>query len=66
MSEQEWFRPQDKLPPENVVVDALNSHGQMTQLKWRRNLWWFADDSMYIYYVLTFWRLTSEKSGSGD
>lgn len=38
MSEQEWFRPQDKMPPENVVVDTLNLHGQMTQLKIMRGL----------------------------
>lgn len=57
VNEQEWFSPKHKLPPEGVVVDALNSAGQMTQLKLRKGLWWFADDSMYVYYVPTFWRL---------
>jgi hypothetical protein len=55
MSEQEWFSPKDKLPEEGVVVDTLNSSGQMTQLKRQGNLWFFADGSMYVYYVPTFW-----------
>jgi hypothetical protein len=56
MSEQDWHKPQDMLPPENEVVETLNSHGQMTPLKRQGNLWFFADGSMYVYYVPTFWR----------
>ena len=56
MSAQEWFSPKDQLPPDGLVVETLNSAGQMTELKRQGNLWWFADGSMYIYYVPTFWR----------
>lgn len=56
MSEQEWFSPKYKLPPDGVVVETLNSAGQMTQLKRQGNLWFFADGSMYAYYTPTFWR----------
>jgi hypothetical protein len=60
MSEQEWFSPYDKRPPDGVVVDTLNSAGQMSQLVLRGNMWWFADMSMYIYYVPKFWRIPPE------
>jgi hypothetical protein len=60
VSEQEWFNPYDKRPPDGVVVDTLNSAGQMTQLVLKGNMWWFADMSMYIYYVPKFWRIPPE------
>ena len=57
MSEQEWHNPDQLRPPDGVIVDTLNSAGQMTQLVLRGNMWWFADMSMYIYYVPKFWRI---------
>lgn len=64
MSEQEWFNPNDKRPPDGVIVDTLNSRGQMTQLVLRSNMWWFADMSMYIYYVPKFWRYPPKPENS--
>ena len=56
MSGQDWHRPQDVLPPNNEVVDTMDSAGHVQELKLMRNLWWFADGSMYVYYVPTFWK----------
>lgn len=63
-TEQEWFSPKDKLPPHGEVVDTLNSAGQMTQLKRVGNLWFFADGSMYVYYLPTFWRVRRSQEGA--
>jgi hypothetical protein len=52
----EWFRTDEKMPPEGLVVIVLNGpHEQM--LVFERGLWWLADRSMYVYFTPKLWRL---------
>lgn len=55
---QDWYRPQDKLPPNGVVVNVMLSHGEVTQLKRQGRLWFVPDGSTYVYYEPTFWQPT--------
>lgn len=59
-----WKRTVDKLLPEGVVVetkiDDANGVRSETKLKRQGRLWFFSDDSMYVYYTPTHWRETSE------
>jgi len=43
-------------PPENEVVSVMDSGGHVQELKKRGNLWWFPDDSMYVYFVPKMWK----------
>jgi len=60
MREQDWFSPKYKLPPEGVVVNTMNSVGQVSQLKRRGGLWFVPDGCMYVYYVPQFWKPIQE------
>jgi hypothetical protein len=55
VSERIWVLVADRLPAEGVVVDTLSPGGLQQQLKRLGNLWFFADDSMYVYYTPKFW-----------
>lgn len=46
-----------KLPPENSLVETMDSRGHIQDLKYHNGLWFFPDMSMYVYYVPKFWRL---------
>jgi len=60
MSNQDWtpLNPNDPstFPPDGEVVDTMDSAGHVQPLKRQRNLFWFPDMSMYVYYVPKFWR----------
>lgn len=52
--------------PESVVVmtkidDACGTRNEQP-LKRRGNLWFFPDDSMYVYYTPTHWKPLPEES----
>jgi hypothetical protein len=49
-----WLSVKLQPPPENEVVEVQNNGG--AKLKKRGNLWWFPDDSMYVYYIPEYWR----------
>lgn len=55
-----WIKTTDKLPPEGVVVETKIDDGKgcrnQTQLKRKGKLWFYSDDSMYVYYTPTHWR----------
>lgn len=55
-----WISLNQEPPPENVVVNTINSTGQITRLKRIGRLWWFEDGSMYVYYVPQFWQTIEE------
>ena len=61
-----WIKTSDELPPENIVVETKidDGHGirNQTTLKRRGRLWFFPDDSMYVYYAPTHWRRRREKN----
>lgn len=58
-----WESVKESPPPENTVVetkiDDEDGARNECRLKRRGRLWWFTDDSMYIYYTPTHWRPTS-------
>lgn len=51
-----WTRAADQLPPDGMLVDALNPSGNLTQLRRRHNLWFLPDESMYVYFSPEWWR----------
>jgi hypothetical protein len=56
----DWIRCSEKLPPEGVTVETKidDEHGVRNEQPMRRRgrLWFFTDDSMYVYYTPTHWR----------
>ena len=55
-----WKETKYELPPEGVVVETKidDERGcrNETTLKRSKNLWFFPDGSMYVYYIPTHWR----------
>ncbi len=55
-----WTPCLHHLPPEGEVVmtkiDDENGCRNGQELKRKGNLWFFPDDSMYVYYTPTHWR----------
>ena len=63
----EWIAVKDELPPEgetvNTKIDDSKGERNVQPLKRRGRLWFFDDDSMYVYYTPTHWR---EQRGEGE
>jgi len=61
-----WISTKDQLPEEGVVVDTKISNDEGTrnnqQLKRKGSLWFFPDESMYVYYTPTHWKLPSSSN----
>lgn len=57
---KDWISTADSLPDEGVTVDTcINDKGGFRnhqKLKRRGRMWYFEDDSMYVYYRPTHWR----------
>jgi hypothetical protein len=55
-----WIRTLDKLPQENIIVETkildIDGYRNKARLIFYKNLWWFEDKSMYVYYRPTHWR----------
>lgn len=55
-----WIKISDELPPENIVVETKIDDGKgvrnQGKLKRKGKLWFFPDNSMYVYYTPTHWR----------
>lgn len=55
-----WKATKDELPEEGVPVETMIADGDgvrnETILKRRKSLWFFPDDSMYVYYRPTHWK----------
>lgn len=63
-----WIRIVDKFPPRGLVLETKidDGHGgernvQELKLHSWGNLWWFPDDSMYVYYRPTHYRIPPPK-----
>ncbi len=56
----DWIPNAPTTAPNNVVVETKidDEHGvrNQTTLKRKGNLWFFPDESMYVYYAPTHWR----------
>jgi hypothetical protein len=61
---QEWIHVRDELPPEDLEVmtkiDDDKGYRNETTLTLARNLWWYPDKSMYVYYNPTHWKLLED------
>lgn len=57
MENEFWIPTISQLPLERLVVETKSPNGQVQQLKRIGTLWFFPDDSMYVYYVPSEWRL---------
>lgn len=55
-----WKATKDGVPPEGVPVETMiaDERGVRNEavLKRRGSLWFFPDDSMYVYYRPTHWK----------
>ena len=55
-----WIPVTQEAPPRDVTVETKIDDGRgvrnQTTLKLHRNLWFFPDMSMYVYYSPTHWR----------
>lgn len=54
--QKDWIKTTDRKPDEGVVVRAMDSGGHVQLLTRIGNLWWFADGSMYVYFVPQYWQ----------
>lgn len=55
MSSQ-WTKTSERLPEEKIVVLTLGENGLEQTLKRIGNLWFFPDESMYVYYTPKYWK----------
>ena len=72
-----WKNVDQELPPHDVVVDTKIDDDQgirnETRLRRRNGLWFFEDNSMYVYYEPTHWKeispnpkITQHSNNSND
>lgn len=61
----EWVPTATRLPEAGVVVEAVDSGGNVQPLVYSSNLWWFPDRSMYVYFTPRAWR-AAPVDGSPD
>lgn len=63
----DWTPCAVALPPEGVVVDTKidDERGVRNEapLLRQRNLWFFEDRSMYVYYAPTHWKERAQTGG---
>jgi hypothetical protein len=53
----DWTPTETMPPPENVVVDAMDSGGHVQRLVRSGRLYFVEDRSMYVYFTPTHWKL---------
>lgn len=62
----EWIAVKDHLPEDGIVVDTKIEDyvgaRNYQPLRRRGRLWFFANESMYVYYVPTHWKPRHEES----
>jgi hypothetical protein len=52
-----WVRTSDiALPVQGVVVETMDSGGNMQTLVYKDGHWFLPDYSMYVYFVPRYWR----------
>lgn len=60
MNYNSWIPCLRRLPPDGLEVETKIDDDKgcrnVTTLKYHRNLWWFPDMSMYVYYSPTHWK----------
>lgn len=54
--DESWTLTATELPPENVLVWAMDGAGSVQQLKRSGGLWFIPDGSMYVYFTPPFWK----------
>lgn len=68
MAYRDWHECRTEAAPHDAVVetkiDDENGVRNVTTLRRRGRLWFFPDNSMYVYYSPTHWRLPHSNPGS--
>lgn len=59
---QDWTLTASSRPPENVQLETISEGGVNQTLIYSRNLWWYPDMKMCVYYTPKFWRRISERA----
>lgn len=63
----DWISVPEQKPPKNLLVDTKiddeNGIRNEQQLIFHSNLWWFPDNSMYVYYTPTHWKYVDKMGG---
>ena len=57
---RDWNLTEKESPEDGVVVETMDSGGHVQDMKKKGNLWWLADDSMYVYFIPMFWKPKDE------
>lgn len=56
---REWYSVKFRLPPDDSVVHTMicdeKGTRNETKLRFKHNMWFFPDLSMYVYYCPTHW-----------
>ena len=58
---RDWTKISSSLPPEETLVETMNSEGNVSLLRRRGCLFFLHDDSMYVYYDPIFWRMLGDE-----
>ena len=53
----DWTRTAEQLPPENVVVETMDSRGVTVRLARRADWYFYPDLETRVYYTPVAWRL---------
>lgn len=56
MKSNNWNKTVDIKPDNDRIVETMDCGGHVQNLRFYKNLWFFPDRSMYVYYVPGFWR----------
>lgn len=64
----EWVECSQSLPPDGEIVETKIDDGRKCRnecrLKRQGRLWFFEDESMYVYYTPTHWRRLNAKENA--
>lgn len=55
-----WVLLSDRLPPENVQIEVLDSGNVKSVLVRRGNMFFLPDMSTYVYFAPKYWRSINE------
>ena len=53
---KQWILTSLLCPDNDRIVETQDSGGCIRHLRFYRNLWWFSDMSMYVYFTPIAWR----------
>ncbi len=58
---RDWTLTSDTLPEAGLVVEAMDSRGEVQELKRDGVLWFVPDGSYYVHFTPTMWKHKNEQ-----